>query len=146
MFDLLRFVGYPGMKVLTFGFGGGDGNPHALANWTENTVCYTGTHDNDTVLGWLKSADEKSLKEAKETLGFEELEDGPEAFVRCAMMSVSNDCVIPMQDILGLDTNARMNIPSTIGGNWLWRMKPGTLTPALVERLQNLNRLSKRGV
>ena len=146
VFDLLRFVGYPGMKVLTFGFGGGDGNPHALRNWTENTVCYTGTHDNDTVLGWLKSADEKSLAEAKEVLGFEELEDGPEAFVRCAMESVSNDCVIPMQDILGLDTNARMNIPSTIGGNWLWRMKPDAITPALVERLQNLNRLSNRGV
>ena len=143
---LLDYVGYPGMKVLTFAFGGGDDNVHLPQNYPANCVAYTGTHDNDTVLGWLKSADEKSLAEAKETLGFEELEDGPEAFVRCAMESVSNDCVIPMQDILGLDTDARMNIPSTIGGNWLWRMKPGTITPALVERLQNLNRLSKRGV
>ncbi|MGN0779553.1 MAG: 4-alpha-glucanotransferase [Aristaeellaceae bacterium] len=146
VYDLLDFVGYPGMKVLSFGFGGGKDNPHALANWTENTVCYTGTHDNDTVLGWLKSADEVSLKDARETLGFEDLEDGPEAFVRCAMESVSKDCVIPMQDILGLDTDARMNMPSTIGGNWIWRMKPDAITPALVERLQTLNRQSNRGV
>ena len=109
-------------------------------------MCYTGTHDNDTVLGWLKSVDKKTLKEVKETLGFTRLKDGPAAFIKCAMESVANDCVIPMQDILGLDGSARMNLPSTTGGNWLWRMKPGCIDKKLVARLQELNKTSKRGV
>lgn len=142
--DLLRFVGYPGMKVLSFGIGGGDGNPHALKNWTENCVCYTGTHDNDTVLGWLKASDEATVKEAKEQLKFEALADGPAAFVEAAMASVCRDCVIPMQDILGLDGEARMNLPGTIGGNWLWRMEPDALTDALVKRLRELNQRCNR--
>ncbi|MBQ8654307.1 MAG: 4-alpha-glucanotransferase [Clostridia bacterium] len=146
VYDLLDFVGYPGMKVLSFGFPAGKDNPHSLCNWKENAVCYTGTHDNDTVLGWLKSVDKKTLKEVKETLGFTRLKDGPAAFIKCAMESVANDCVIPMQDILGLDGSARMNLPSTTGGNWLWRMKPGCIDKKLVARLQELNKTSKRGV
>ncbi len=142
--DLLRFVGYPGMKVLSFGIGGGDGNPHALQNWTENCVCYTGTHDNDTVLGWLQSSDEATVKEAQKLLKFEALSDGPAAFVEAAMASVCRDCVIPMQDILGLDGTARMNLPGAIGGNWLWRMEPAALSDALVQRLRELNQRCRR--
>lgn len=146
VYDLLDFVGYPGMKVLSFGFPAEEGNPHSLCNWKENTVCYTGTHDNDTALGWLKSLDKKTLKEVKETLGFVRLKDGPAAMIRCAMDSIANDCVIPMQDILALDTAARMNTPSTTGGNWLWRMEPGLINQKLIARLQELNQTSKRGV
>lgn len=146
VYDLLDFVGYPGMKVLSFGFPAEDSNPHSLCNWKENAVCYTGTHDNDTVLGWLKSLDKKTLKEVKETLGFVRMKDGPAAMIRCAMDSVANDCVIPMQDILGLDGSARMNLPSTTGGNWLWRMKPGMTDQKLISRLLELNKSSKRGV
>ena len=146
VYDLLDFVGYPGMKVLSFGFPASKDNPHSLCNWKENVVCYTGTHDNDTVLGWLKSQDKKTLKEVKETLGFTRLKDGPAAFIKCAMESQANDCVIPMQDILGLDGSARMNLPSTTGGNWLWRMKSGLTDKKMVARLQELNKTSKRGV
>lgn len=136
---LLSYVKYPGMKVLTFGFGSGDDNPHLSSHYTENCVAYTGTHDNDTVLGFLQSADEKTLKHAMDYLHFDRLEDGPAAFVHEVMACKANTAVIPMQDVLGLDASARMNTPSTIGGNWLWRMLPHAATPAAAERLKKLN-------
>lgn len=79
---LLKFVGYPGMKVLSFGFGGDEENPHLPKNYDTNCVAYTGTHDNDTVGGWIATADEKTLRQAKDMLGFERNEDGPWAFDR----------------------------------------------------------------
>jgi len=136
---LLAYVKYPGMKVLTFGFGSGDDNPHLSSHYTENCVAYTGTHDNDTVLGFLQSADEKTLKHAMDYLHFDHLEDGPAAFVHEVLACKANTAVIPMQDVLGLDASARMNTPSTIGGNWLWRMLPHAATPATAERLKKLN-------
>jgi 4-alpha-glucanotransferase len=81
---------------------------------------------------------------AKEQLGFKELEDGPAAFVKATFDSVSRLCVIPMQDILGLDNSARMNTPSTIGGNWGWRMKE-LPDASIAERLLQLNKESERG-
>lgn len=142
---LLRFVGYPGMRVLSFGFGGGEDNPHLADNYVENCVAYTGTHDNDTVRGWIDSADENALRHAREYLHFTRPEDGPEAFVRCVMASKADTCVIPMQDLLGLGGEARMNLPGTIGGNWQWRMAPGAASPALAQRLYTLNKACHRG-
>ena len=141
---LINYTGYPGMRVLVFGFTDGEANVHALENWVENSVAYTGTHDNDTVLGYLQRAEKAEVDQAKEALGFTELEDGPEAFVKATFNSVSDICIIPMQDILGLDNSARMNIPSTIGGNWVWRMKelPGA---EVASRLRKLNKESNRG-
>ena len=142
---LLRYVGYPGMRVLSFGFGGGEDNPHLPAQYVENAVVYTGTHDNDTARGWIDHADEAALAHAKRVLGFERPEDGPAAFVRAVMASRADTAVIPMQDVLGLDGSARMNTPGTIGGNWLWRMLPGAASPAEAARLQELNRQTNRG-
>ena len=142
---LLRFVGYPGMRVLTFGFGGGEDNPHLAANYVENSVVYTGTHDNDTVRGWVETADENALAQAKRTLGFERLEDAPEAFIRAVMASRANTAVIPMQDVLGLDGSARMNLPGTTGGNWQWRMLPGAANAKVAAHLMELNRQTNRG-
>ena len=142
--DLLKFCGYPGMRVLTFGFSGEEDNVHLADNYVENSGVYTGTHDNDTVRGWIDNADEKTLAQAKEYLGFEEPEDGPAACVEKVMASVADRCVVPMQDVLGLGSEARMNLPGTIGGNWMWRMLPGTTTAALAARLNDLTTRTNR--
>ena len=142
--NLLDYCAYPGMRVLSFGFGAGEDNPHLCENYVENSVVYTGTHDNDTVRGWIDSADEETLEHAMEYLGFEDPDDGPAAFIEAVMASCADTCMIPMQDILGLGGEARMNLPGTIGGNWMWRMLPGMLTEELAERLLELNVTNRR--
>lgn len=141
---LLAAVGYPGMRVLSFGFGGGEDNPHLPANYVTNSVVYTGTHDNDTVRGWIDTADDAALAQARQLLGFDKPEDGPAAFVRAVLASRADTAMIPMQDVLGLGGWARMNRPGTIGNNWLWRMAPGTATPELAQRLRRENEATNR--
>lgn len=141
---LLTAVGYPGMRVLSFGFGGGEDNPHLPANYVTNSVVYTGTHDNDTVRGWIDTADDAALAQARQLLGFDKPEDGPGAFVRAVLASRADTAMIPMQDVLGLGGWARMNRPGTIGNNWLWRMAPGAATPELAQRLRRENEATNR--
>lgn len=141
---LLTAVGYPGMRVLSFGFGGGEDNPHLPANYMTNSVVYTGTHDNDTVRGWIDTADDAALAQARQLLGFDKPEDGPAAFVRAVLASRADTAMIPMQDVLGLGGWARMNRPGTIGNNWLWRMAPGAATPELAQRLRRENEATNR--
>lgn len=141
---LLAAVGYPGMRVLSFGFGGGEDNPHLPANYVTNSVVYTGTHDNDTVRGWIGTADDAALAQARQLLGFDKPEDGPAAFVRAVLASRADTAMIPMQDVLGLGGWARMNRPGTIGNNWLWRMAPGAATPELAQRLRRENEATNR--
>lgn len=141
---LLTAVGYPGMRVLSFGFGGGEDNPHLPANYVTNSVVYTGTHDNDTVRGWIDTADDAALAQARQLLGFDKPEDGPAAFVRAVLASRADTAMIPMQDVLGLGGWARMNRPGTIGSNWLWRMAPGAATPELAQRLRRENEATNR--
>ncbi len=136
---LIDFTGYPGMKVLVFGFDGKDDtNEHLPANYKENIVAYTGTHDNNTVRGWIDSADEKAVAQAKRILGFDRPEDAPAAFVKAVLASRANMAVIAMQDILGLDASACMNHPGSTSGNWLWRMNPGAVGPKDAARLRAL--------
>lgn len=141
---LLAAVGYPGMRVLSFGFGGGADNPHLPANYVTNSVVYTGTHDNDTVRGWIDTADDAALAQARQLLGFDKPEDGPGAFVHAVLASRADTAMIPMQDVLGLGGWARMNRPGTIGNNWLWRMAPGAATPELAQRLRRENEATNR--
>ena len=141
---LLTAVGYPGMRVLSFGFGGGEDNPHLPANYVTNSVVYTGTHDNDTVRGWIDTADDAALAQARQLLGFDKPEDGPGAFVHAVLASRADTAMIPMQDVLGLGGCARMNRPGTIGNNWLWRMAPGAATPELAQRLRRENEATNR--
>lgn len=141
---LLNWCGYPGMKVMTFGFDSDESNPHYIGGYTENSVAYTGTHDNDTVLGWAEKASPEALAFAEKSLGFAAPGDAPEAFVEALFRSPCNTVVVPMQDILGLDGGARMNYPGTIGGNWLWRMKPDALSPELSMKYYKLNRETNR--
>lgn len=140
---LLRFCGYPGMRVLSFGFGGGTDNPHFLANVIENSICYTGTHDNDTLIGWWSTLDENSKKFALENLP--ERETISDSLIEAAIGSPARISVIPIQDILNLDGSARMNTPGTVGGtNWRWRMEKGMLTDELAEKYHELNEFYER--
>ncbi|MBQ8200530.1 MAG: 4-alpha-glucanotransferase [Clostridia bacterium] len=144
--DLLRFVGYPGMKVATFGFGDDDdGNQHFPGNWTENYVAYTGTHDNDTTVGWIEAADETALTSAKNYLGdFEDAEEGVELFMQCVLNSPCETAMIPMQDVLHLGGESRMNLPGSSGGNWAWRMQPGAASKEVAAHLLALNKAANR--
>ena len=147
--DLLTFVGYPGMKVATFGFGGGgddDENQHFPGSWTKNYVAYTGTHDNDTTIGWIKTMDKKTIASAKAYLGdFETADEGVELFMACVLDSPCETAMLPMQDILHLGGEARMNLPGSAGGNWAWRMKPGAASEEIAAHLKEMNTAAKRG-
>lgn len=119
---LLKDSGFPGMRVLQFGFNPSyDENDHLPHKYPENSVCYTGTHDNSTVMGWYKSADEKSQAMCKRYLKPRPFEKLNKTMIRELYKSNCSIAITPMQDVVGLDDRARMNIPSTLGGNWKWR-------------------------
>ena len=141
---LLDWCGYPGMKVLSFGFDSDETNPHFPSNYRSNTVAYTGTHDNDTVLGWAEKASESTLAFAMKTMNFSSLEETPDAMIRYLFHGPCDTVIVPMQDILNLGGDARMNLPGTIGGNWLWRMKPDALTSELSMKYFTLNKETNR--
>ena len=108
-------------------------------------MVYTGTHDNDTTRSWFDTADPADVEHAKKYLDVCDKEKGAWAFIRCAMMSTANLCVTPMQDYLNLGGEARMNVPSTLGGiNWQWRMVPGAASEELAARIRELTELTCR--
>ena len=133
---LLKDSGYPGMKVLEFAFDGDDENdflPHNYPN--SNCVVYTGTHDNDTIMGWYSQAEPEEIKCAVDYCKIKDGEEFNWGVIRTAYESKADYAVIQMQDILGLGSEARMNVPSTLGGNWVWRMDADALTEELAKRL-----------
>ena len=134
---LINYFGYPGMKVIEFGFDSDETNPHFPGNIVKNSVAYTGTHDNDTVMGWWEKASEPVKKLALKTLPA--ADTICEAMIDCVFASVADTAIVPMQDFLQLGGEARMNYPGTVGGNWLWRMRPGAADEALAERIRALN-------
>lgn len=129
--------GFPGMRVLQFAFGGDATNDHLPHNHTCDSVVYTGTHDNDTTIGWFASAGETERNYCLEYLGTGGREINWE-LMRAALASVGSMAIVPMQDVLGLGNEARMNLPASTSDNWAWRLQPGALTKQLAERLQNL--------
>jgi 4-alpha-glucanotransferase len=133
----------PGMAVLQFGFGD-EGAHMYLPHRAAGKVIYTGTHDNDTTVGWFQSgAADHERRNAEYYLG--RCEDGIHwAFIRAALNSVADLALIPLQDVLGLGSEARMNTPSLDGGNWKWRFTPEQLTPALTAKLAQLAELTDR--
>ena len=137
-------LGIPGMRVMQFGFGDPGAEIYLPHRFESNTVVYTGTHDNDTTWGWWESqATPEERRHAGDYLA--PGSDGiPWAFIRAAEASVADLCVIPLQDVLGLGSEARMNVPSKAEGNWAWRYAPGSLTPELASRLAALSEASKR--
>ncbi len=112
--------GFPGMKILQFAFDSGPTNPYLPHNHVRNCVVYTGTHDNDTTLGWYTSQDEHLRSLVRNYVGSNG-RDIVEDIIRTALMSVADTVIIPFQDILGLPGKARMNLPGTASGNWEWR-------------------------
>ena len=143
--QLLQDMGYPGMKVLEFAFdsrdAGSDYLPHC---YPPHCVAYTGTHDNDTIQGWMASAPKKDVSFAKAYLRLNSREGYHWGMMRAAWASPADLAVMQAQDLLGLGSQARMNIPSTLGDNWKWRALPGVFTPELARRLRREARVYQR--
>ncbi len=137
--SLLKYTDFPNMKILQFGFTGDMQNVFLPQNYDYNSVCYTGTHDNDTSLGWYNSAPKKQ-KAVFDALVKENEYSVSHRMIRAASKSPSMLCIIPIQDILGLDTSARMNIPGTKRGNWQWRMNIDDINPDNAKLLKKLTK------
>ncbi|NLL92881.1 MAG: 4-alpha-glucanotransferase [Clostridiales bacterium] len=151
--DLLKKTGYPGMKILQFAFGETNVDSEYLPhNYPTNCLVYTGTHDNDSIKGWLATQSEKDRKGIIAYLGLdcdveeplEAVEDIHWKFITSCMTSVADYCIIPIQDILGLSSEARINIPSTVGNNWKWRIREGAFSDEIIEKLDYLACISGR--
>jgi 4-alpha-glucanotransferase len=131
------------MAVLQFGFGDAGAHVYLPHRLVPSRVVYTGTHDNDTVLGWWQSLGETERAAVESLVGSSA--DGVNwALIRAAQGSVADLSVIPMQDILNLGSEARLNIPSKPEGNYRWRMRSGSLTPELAQRLAALAEITDR--
>ncbi|MFR8668405.1 MAG: 4-alpha-glucanotransferase [Anaerobutyricum soehngenii] len=134
--QLLASTGFPGMKVLEFAFDSRDTGsgylPHCYPN---NCIVYTGTHDNDTILGWFETAPEEFQNNAIRYLRLTKEEGYHIGMMRCAWASVADTAIMQMQDFLGLGVEGRMNTPSTLGGNWTWRCLPGDYNDELADWL-----------
>ncbi len=135
--------GLPGMKVLHFAFGGGADNPYLPHNHVVNAVAYTGTHDNDTTMGWFDQLDEPTRAHLFDYLGGDP-ERMPELLVRTVFASVARLAVIPMQDLLELGSEDRMNRPGVPDGNWGWRFRWEQLAPHVADHYQHLMHLYGR--
>jgi 4-alpha-glucanotransferase len=129
---------FPGMKILHFAFGGGPDNPYLPFIYPRNCVVYTGTHDNNTTVGWFNQISEHEKESVVRYLGTVSPEGIHWDLIRLALGSVANQAIIPMQDLLGLGGEAQMNFPSKAEGNWGWRYQPGAITKELSDRLKTL--------
>lgn len=131
---LLSDCGFPGMQVLQFDFDSRDCGGGAVCK--PNTVIYTGTHDNDTLLGWCTTAPRQDIRRACAAYGVRYPNQLPRQMMLSALRSPANTCILTVQDLLGLGSSARINTPSTVGAhNWSWRMRPGALTPGILAHL-----------
>ena len=135
---LVKKTGYPGMKILQFAFDADETSAYLPHNYIPNSVVYTGTHDNDTTRGWYFNLKPKVRRFVKNYLNIKGNRDVEWAFIRAAISSVSELAIIPVQDYLGLGSEARMNMPSTLGNNWKWRMKKDDLTKELAEKIYRI--------
>jgi 4-alpha-glucanotransferase len=143
---LRKKLDVPGMKVMQFGFGDRGAHIYLPQRFTADSVVYTGTHDNDTTVGWWNNS-ASEYEKACATDYFGHMHDGVHwAFIRAAFASVATFAVVPVQDVLGLDSDARMNVPSQPGGNWSWRASRGALTAELAEKLARLTDVTDREV
>ena len=142
--ELRKALEIPGMKILQFGFGNKGAHVYLPHRYEPDCVVYTGTHDNDTDRRLVEHERDRR-REGPGVVLHEIGEDGVQwAFIRAALTSVANLCVIPVQDVLGLDSSARMNVPSEIDGSWTWRLRAGALTPELAAKLAALVEVTDR--
>jgi len=141
--ELRKAIGIPGMRILQFAFQQPNSNhlPHCYA---PETVVYTGTHDNDTARGWYENASEAERAAAALYLGLTSADDAAWTLIRAAFTSVAQTAIVPVQDVLALGSEARMNMPGAEKDNWSWRLRPGALTEEHAERLRRLAKASGR--
>lgn len=142
---LRRSLDYPGMKILQFAFDLQEESTYLPHHYSLEDVVYTGTHDNETIMGWYDSAPKKQRSYAKDYLKLSKKEGIHMGFIRSLMASSAGLVIIPFQDYLGLGNEARMNYPSTIGGNWLYRVKPKDLNGKLASAIKAMVTLYRRG-
>ena len=143
---MLDALGYPGMKVLQFAFDSDPKNEHLPHNFrTPHCVCYTGTHDNETLKGWLAASNKKTVKYAKNYLRCKK-QQIPDEMVAACWASIADTAIAQMQDFLHSERSARMNTPSTLGGNWMFRTEMEDFTPELAKEIRKLNRVYGRSV
>ena len=137
--ELRKRFGFPGMRVLQFAFDGSPRNPHLPHNHTHDSVVYTGTHDNDTTVGWWSK---RSAEEAERVEYYLNVDRNgvTDSMKRACLASVGQLAILPMQDLLGLDSSARLNTPGTTRGNWSWKVPAEGLTASLAQQLRRLNR------
>ena len=142
--DLREATGFPGMKILGFAFDSGEENDYLPHTYTRNCVVYTGTHDNDTLVGWFQKAKEEDREFARNYLNSRADEEIHWDAIRGAWSSVACMAISPVQDFLGLGSEARINTPGVASGNWQWRLKQGVLTNELAERIAKLTKIYSR--
>ena len=144
--QLLADSGYPGMKIIEFAFDSREAGDYIPYNYTKNCVVYTGTHDNDTLQGWYKAISEEDREFTIEYLDNKAtpIEEIHWDFIRLALSTVADTCVIAAQDYLGLGSEARINTPSSIGKNWVWRVKKGVFTKELSQKILKLSKIYGR--
>ena len=135
---------FPGMKILQFAFGAGPGDPFLPFNYDRNCVVYTGTHDNDTTVGWFNQLSNYERDEVLRYLGCIDPQGIHWSLIRMGWMSIANMAIVPYQDLLGLDTDARMNFPGKPEGNWGWRYRPEALNREVGDRLKTMTYISGR--
>ena len=141
---LLEDSGFPGMKVMEFAFTSTESSDYLPHTYHKNCVCYVGTHDNDTILGWMDEVAPADLNKAVDYLGLDENEGYVWGMLRGGMSSVANLFITQMQDYLELGADSRMNTPGTNEGNWQWRMTADAITPELTEKIAKLTALYDR--
>lgn len=142
---LIKRCGYPGMKILIYGFDEDDISEHSPIAFEHNCVVYSGTHDNDTIASWFKIGfNQREREYIKQYMGFKKNIDAPWAFIRSGMSSVADTAIFPLQDYLKLGIEAKINTPSTIGDNWKWRLIPGKLTEELAQQMKAMAKLYHR--
>lgn len=136
---LIKKCGYPGMKIMMYGFETDAVSEHAPFTFDHNCVVYTGTHDNDTITHWFKKALKKEEQDyIREYMNFKGNKDIAWNYIRTGMSSVADTAIFPIQDYLGLGNEAKINSPSTLGINWKWRLLPGMLTDELADKMNRM--------
>lgn len=144
--QLVKECGYPGMKIIQFAFDSREESDYLPHNYEKNCVVYTGTHDNDTIVGWYEKLCEADKRYATDYVN--NAHSTPEEihwdYIKFTLASVANLAIIPMQDYLGLGSEARINIPSTLGGNWTWRMDKNCLSVELAKKIEAVTKLYGR--
>ncbi len=142
---LIKETGWPGMKILQFAFDGDNKSEYLPHNFSsKNCIVYGGTHDNETIVGYYKDKSKKETKYVRNYLDIQKKEQIPKAMLRAGYASIANTAIFQMQDILELDNSARMNLPSTVGINWRWRMLPGQFTEEHIKMLRKFCKLYNR--